>query len=313
MCADAQLAMTKDTTSRRHFTQLNLLAHPLRLGSFRGEIIDWSVIEPVWWRNHLHSHSFFEVRYVFQGQGTFCLHGAQHEVSAGQLFVARPGETHEIISSHDDPLGAYHWSFTLAPHGWRSDRLGIDGLFSTFVAAHQAVGRRAEAVQPILDLLTAEIATREPGYTHVIAGLVTTLMIDTARALTDVSVLPEVVDPPARSLSEALVQHMIAYLRDNYARTISVRDVAAQAHLSERHANRLFHQEFGVSISEYLTQLRLDIAAQLLTEGHLSVKEVAHASGYPNVHYFTTLFHHRMGVTPSAFQRGDGTRLLLQS
>ncbi len=298
---------------RQRFVDLNLLSHPLRLGSFSGEIIDWSVIEPSWWRNDTHTHSFFEVRYVFQGHGTFRVQGVDHEVAAGQLFVARPGEPHEIIASRQDPLGAYHWSFTLVPHGWRTDRQGIDGLLSTFIASRQPVGLRTETVRPTLDMLTAEIAARESGYTHVIAGLVTKLLIDTARALSDAAVLPEAVHPRAGSLSEALVQRMVGYLRDNYAQAVSVRDVAAQVHLSERHANRLFNQEIGGSIAEYLTRLRLDVAAQLLTEGHLSIKEVAHASGYPNVHYFTTLFHRRMGVTPSAFRRNGGTRILRQA
>lgn len=302
------------TSVQRHrFTDLNLLSLSLRLGNFTGDMLFWGFREPVYWRNYLHTHSFFEAYYVYQGQGTFCVNGAEHEVAVGDVFVDRPGDPHEIISSQSDPLGIYYWSYTLVPSSWRTDRLGVDGLLSTFIASPQHVGHGAAHLQAVFDLLTAEVAAREPGYTHVIEGLTNTLVIATARAITDVAVQPEQARPPAKSMAEALSQQIIKYLWDNYAQAISLRDVAAQVHLSERHTNRLFQQATEMSIMEYLTNIRMEVAAQLLIERRLSIKEVAQASGYPNVHYFTTLFHRRMGLAPAAFQRANGTRQLRTS
>src|SRR5690606_41476700 len=105
---------------------------------------------------------------------------------------------------------------------------------------------------------------------------------------------------------------MLRYLHDTDTRSILGRDVAAQVPLSERHTNPLFRQVMGVSIKEYLTNFRLEIAAQLLLNRQSSVTEVAFAIGYHDVRYFITLFRQHTGFTPAAFQRREGTRFVLE-
>jgi AraC family L-rhamnose operon transcriptional activator RhaR len=97
------------------------------------------------------------------------------------------------------------------------------------------------------------------------------------------------------------------YLHDNYNRPIKMRDVAAQVHLSERHTSRLFLQVTGTSIKARLTALRVEAASQLLLSGRRPVKEVAEASGFPDVQHFTTLFRRHTGLTPAAFRQRGGT------
>jgi len=68
--------------SRRRFTDLNMLSLTLRLGNFTGEILSWGLMEPRWWRNYLHTHSFFEVCYAFCGRGTFRMLDTPYAVHA---------------------------------------------------------------------------------------------------------------------------------------------------------------------------------------------------------------------------------------
>jgi AraC family L-rhamnose operon transcriptional activator RhaR len=294
------------------FTDLNLLSLSLQCGSFTCELLYWGFYVPRWWRNYLHVHSFFEVCYVYQGRGMFRIADQTWQVQAGDIFVARPGEAHEIISSHDDPLGIYFWAYTLLPDEKSSnERPGVDILMSTFLTSQQAVSARTPSMLRTLELLTEEVVRKEPGYLQAIEALVIKLLLDTARAVVDLPRLLVPIDPPAKHSDEAIVQVMVRYLRDNYSRcTLSVCDLAAQVHLSERHASRLFHQVMGTTIKAYLTTLRIEKAMQLLLEGCTPIKEVALAIGYPDVRYFTTLFRQRVGLPPASFQRKGGTRFL---
>ena len=101
--------------SQHHFTDLNKLPISIRLGSYTGEFLYWGYFPAEYWRNYWHLHSFFEVCYAFQGSGLFRIHSQEFPIAAGDLFIARPGEPHEIISSLTDPLGIYFWSYTLLP------------------------------------------------------------------------------------------------------------------------------------------------------------------------------------------------------
>lgn len=301
----------RPTVPRQHFLDLNLLTPEIQLGSFAGQLLHWGFIAANPWRNYLHTHSFFEVCYCFQGRGTFRIFGHDHQVGTGDVFVARPGEPHEIIADDEDPLGIYFWSYTLVPQKEQQPgSRGTDALLRAFVTSATKVRAQRRGLQRMLELLTEEITYREPGYSEVVKALVVKLILDTARAVVDVAVLPGPLDPPARSADEALVQTIIQYLRDNHGRAICLRDIAAQVHMSERHCNRLFHAATGLSIMRYLAVLRLDIAAQLLLEQEHSIKEVARKSGYPDVHHFMTRFRQRTGLTPTSYRRTRGTMFL---
>jgi AraC-like DNA-binding protein len=300
---------------RQHFLDLNLLSPPaVHIGSYGGQLLHWGFIRATPWRNYLHTHSFFEVCYSFQGRGTFRIAGTDNALRAGDVFVARPGEAHEIVADDEDPLGIYFWSYTLVPQqDQRPESRSADALLGAFLTSGKAVSSRTRGMQRTLDMLTEEITYREPGCAEVVGGLVVKLLLDTARAVVDVPALPGLLDLPARSTDEALVQTMVHYLRDNHGRAICLRDVAAQVHMSERHCNRLFHAATGMSIMRFLTTLRLDIAAQLLLEQQLTIKEVAHRSGYSDVQHFMTRFRQRTGMTPTRFRQTGGTRHIPQA
>jgi AraC-like DNA-binding protein len=295
---------------RSRFTDLNQVSFSLHLGNFTGELLNWGFIEPQWWRNSLHKHSFFEICYAFEGQGIFRITRRDYEVQAGQVFVARPGETHEIISSEEDPLGIYFWSYTLIPPRECQQEAGVDVLLNAFLTSQKPLSTSPPAMSRILELLTEEIVQKGPGYVQAIEGLVVKLLLDTARAV--VEVLPQFIldDLSAKSPEETVIHMVVRYLRDNYNHAISIRDLAAQVHLSERHICRLFRKMMGMSILEYLTKLRVEIAAQLLLERRLAIKEVAQTVGYPDVRYFTTLFRQYTGLTPAVFRQKGGTSFL---
>jgi AraC-like DNA-binding protein len=100
------------------------------------------------------------------------------------------------------------------------------------------------------------------------------------------------------------------YLRDNLHHPIGLRDVAGQLGLSDRHVARLFLAETGKSVIDFLIDLRMERATRMLLEHQQPIKQIAAAVGYPDVRYFTSLFHKRIGVTPAVFRKDHGTLFL---
>src|SRR5690242_12778202 len=148
-------------SSAAQFTDLNLLSLSPQCGSFACELLYWGFFEPLWWRNYLHVHSFFEVCYAYQGRGTFHIAGQTLQVQAGDVFVAGPGEAHEIVSSHDDPLGIYFWAYTLLPGEQNgNERSGVDVLMAAFLASRQAISARTPSMLRTLELLSEEVACK---------------------------------------------------------------------------------------------------------------------------------------------------------
>jgi AraC-like DNA-binding protein len=299
--------MTDPIFPQQHFTDLQQLPIRFSLGGFNVTMFGWGFIDAVWWRNYLHEHSYFEVCYVWKGNGLFRVNRSDYTVQQGHVFVAKPHEPHEIISSEDDPMGVYFWSYTLVPE--EPTQNDTDLLLRAFLTSDERVKAIAN-LQHTLNRLTLEIDTRQPGYLYLIQSLSSQLVLEIARAFTPTATLPGRNLLEEHDSTSALVANMVRYIQDNYARPLTVRDVAAQIHLSKRHTDRLFQRAMGISIHQYLTQYRLKIAAQLLLNKKLSVAETAYACGYRDPRYFITLFKRYNKMTPAVFQKQGGTRFL---
>lgn len=302
---------------RHRFKDLNNLPLTIELGSYSSEMLYWGFFEPIYWRNYRHVHSFFEVCYAYQGQGQFRIGSETIDVSGGDLFIARPNEPHDIISSNTDPLGIYFWAYTLIPTMGVSSQDNpeselLHALLASFIQSdRQRVGTNA-TVRQTINLLTEEIARQEAGYTLTIRGLATNLLVETARlgCETDNHIAVDERMHTAAAETSAIVLQIKRYLQDNYVRPIRLTEIAAQVHLSERHICRIFSNETGQSIQKCLSEIRINVAKQMLLDQTTLVTEVAKATGFSDARYFSTFFRRSTGDTPTEFRQKRGTAFL---
>ena len=73
--------------------------------------------------------------------------------------------------------------------------------------------------------------------------------------------------------------------------------------MSNSHFCTIFSQEMGVTFTEYLTQLRMDKAKELLRTTQQRSSDIAYAVGYNDPHYFSYLFKKHTGMTPRDFRK----------
>lgn len=85
--------------------------------------------------------------------------------------------------------------------------------------------------------------------------------------------------------------------------------LAGIAGISRFHFCRLFRQSIGLSPMVYLEHVRIQRARELITEGRMSLAQIAAAVGYADQSHFTRRFHRHAGSTPGRFARDRGVRL----
>lgn len=90
----------------------------------------------------------------------------------------------------------------------------------------------------------------------------------------------------------------ISFIRMNFQTEISIEDVALQTSVSERYLRKLFTIHLNISPLDYLNQLRVNKAIELLRNTEMSVKEVSFMCGYKSPQYFSKVFKLQMGVSP---------------
>ncbi|NOV00723.1 response regulator [Paenibacillus planticolens] len=98
------------------------------------------------------------------------------------------------------------------------------------------------------------------------------------------------------------IQQLILYMKTNYKEDISLRHAAEMVRMSENYLSFLFKKETQVGFSEYLNQIRVGKAAELLLESKLPVYAIAERVGYENFNYFGRIFKKTMGVSPQQYR-----------
>ena len=94
------------------------------------------------------------------------------------------------------------------------------------------------------------------------------------------------------------------YLQHNYmACDISLDSVSAILNLNSAYFSTLFKRTFGVNFLDYLTELRMEAAKNLLADPLRSTAEVAGMVGYESANYFTRAFKKKVGMTPTDYRR----------
>lgn len=105
--------------------------------------------------------------------------------------------------------------------------------------------------------------------------------------------------------TQRVVRRAMAYVHTHYAEQVSLKDIAAYIGLSEQHLIRSFRKESGITPIDYLKRYRIRQAKALLEAGDKSITEVALEVGFSDSSYFARVFRREVGVSPSAYRRGE--------
>ena len=106
-----------------------------------------------------------------------------------------------------------------------------------------------------------------------------------------------------RGLSARRLKAVLGYIREHLHAALTLRDLAAVAHLSPYHFARRFKESTGLSPHQYVIARRIEWAKELLRgEEDLSLAQVAARVGFWDQGHFTRHFKRLVGVTPRRFR-----------
>lgn len=134
------------------------------------------------------------------------------------------------------------------------------------------------------------------------------------RSVVHIKDIPGAWTPPARpgaqeekisvgeSQKEVLILRAKSYIEENYQREISLEEVSKIVDISPYYFSTIFKQIVGKNFIEYLTDIRMRHAKNLLKDRSRSIKEICSLSGYSDPNYFSRLFKKYEGITPTEYR-----------
>jgi two-component system, response regulator YesN len=95
------------------------------------------------------------------------------------------------------------------------------------------------------------------------------------------------------------------FINTNYTRSLSLSEIAKAAHLSPSRLAHVFKEHTGLTVVDYITQVRIGRAKELLLSTSKSCIDVCYEVGYSNQSYFTRTFREQTGMTPRQFRQSN--------
>lgn len=105
------------------------------------------------------------------------------------------------------------------------------------------------------------------------------------------------------------VKRVMDYIRENYGdSSLSVRTLAEHVYLTPPYLSNLFKKNTGLTIGQYLADVRIENAKRLMKEPKLKFYQVASMVGYEDSNYFAKIFKKKTNMTPSEYKESLSVR-----
>ncbi len=105
-----------------------------------------------------------------------------------------------------------------------------------------------------------------------------------------------------------LAADIVAYLSENLAAPVRLDEISKKFSYSLSSIKRIFKAETGYSIIDYLGNMRIEKAKEMLRTENVSVEVIATTLGYANIYYFSNVFKIKVGKSPSKYRADEKKR-----
>ena len=215
------------------------------------------------------------------------------EVMEPRQFVVREADTPYLFSLGKNEVTGYYWiHFT---GNYVNQLISENGLEPNRIyTLHE---HQMKMVRQDFDRMFREFILRLPGHDHMLASLMTRLIVRLGRFVRE--------DSPGdiKNRLRKQLEQSVVYIHNHYMEELSVVALADMAALSERRFRQVFREAFDMAPSEYILKLRLSYASELLRDTSLPVGQIAESCGYHDALYFSRLFREKMGCSPLTYRK----------
>jgi AraC-like DNA-binding protein len=255
----------------------------------------------------LHTHVFYEINVIFQGNGVHYIGEHKLNVTMGDVFIIPPHVPHAYQGEMD--FDVYH--LHLSPRYLEKYAADLQMLpaFSALFRLEPLIRQKGnnnlhlhltkdefEQLYPVFMQLH-EVSKQTTAEGKLLYQSLTTIL------LTHICVYYEKRQSEKQNIpiDHEMIQSL-SYLYEHYQEKILIKDLAKIAQTSRSSYVTRFKRICGVSPGEFLTQHRIDMAESMLRETSLSLTQIASATGFYDASHLVHAFLKHRGFSPTEYR-----------
>lgn len=263
----------------------------------------------------LHSHSFFEVICVLNGECDNIFSSNTLHMKAGEICIVAP-ETVHALSVFSDDCVVYNLIIRSATfESTFLDALPTDSiLYLFFTKSLYQSGEKSclyfktpqdRTLQQLILEMHREMKQQSRYYGTMLNAMLTTFFIHLLRKYEKDVLFP---NPQHKKQEENLI-FILKYIENNY-KTITLKDLSAFFGYSERQMIRILKTYTGESFTSLIRSAKLSKACELLKHPDIRLSDIISEVGYSNASHFYDSFRKKYGITPAEYRQQNARCLL---
>lgn len=163
-------------------------------------------------------------------------------------------------------------------------------------------GEEIRGLSEIVCMIQEEIRRKQDLlYRESVRGLALALLVQISRLQGDNSFVLEEIQQKKGGFDQ--VRPALEYIRNHYASPMKISEIASVCHISESHFRRLFEESIGMTPVEYLNQVRVRKACDLIKKTGNSMEEIAVKVGFTTTSTFNRNFKRITGTSPYQWKK----------
>ena len=102
---------------------------------------------------------------------------------------------------------------------------------------------------------------------------------------------------------QKIMPEILQYIEENYRNPLSLEELAEKSFYNPSYFSRIFKELYGKTLTEYITEKRINEAVKLLEDTSISIEDVCHKIGYSDKKHFYKVFKQKMKLTPGQYRQ----------
>lgn len=250
-----------------------------------------------------HVHPYYEIFYLINGDCTFFIGHNIYKLDRGDLVIVPAGEMHKSTYPEQGYSERFVVSFRENNLGWIEEILGHEIVEQSLTKGVISIPeKRRDYVEALMKKMLFESDGQDilsPAFIR--TGLIELLLFIIRCQRYEQNVIKEI------DVDNQLMQEIATYIYDHYDKRISLDDMAKRFHISRSYLSKKFKLITGFGFKEYLINVRIKRACELLLETNKSITDIAFECGFNDSNYFGDAFRHVKGVSPNKYRRNKET------
>ncbi len=273
-------------------------------GSGKGSrvYVEKQVRVPNFAMSYQHSHEYYEFFYLKAGSCRYMTEGRIYHLEAGNMFIVHPGDRHSTSYQGKVPCEriVIYFKRELIDGEWWKEHADTDAFMGSSCKLSFSLKAKAVIERTLRAMLSEN--NMPDGYTSEILLLfMKQFLIDLVRRGTVMNDFVRSNDSFGRD-----IEAVIRYISENYAKPITLEEAAESINLAPTYFSRKFKSVTGSNFRDFVINIRIRQASQMLLTTDDSVTEIAQKCGFNSANYFKDCFRRTVGLSPTQFKKQKG-------